>query len=354
MDTITSPGDAVPWLKAHIPPLGSPSCSVSDENSDLRAKKSRYLTCGADVAIDGSVVKLTVARPDFSDDFGDAPPDVLVEPPGRRLASRSVDGQVFADAVYGLPAGSGVDRANRRPGGGRRGAISDFSRQSRRRLQTLFCSVPRTGYVPSNLLFVTLTYHHNWGNSSKDWKSDLDAFRKRLYRKYGEFPAIWRLEFQKRGAPHFHLLMFPPAGLLPAISSEPQECEFMFDVIRFWNALVAPGDMQHALHGISMQQAFSWRGAMYYLSKYASKVEEVLAPVGTPPGRVWGCWKKKLLGVTWRRWNLEYVQYVKLRRLFRRKCGYRRGRGAETGMVCFLGWSAFLRLAEFMGLSPPG
>ncbi len=350
MDTTTSHENAVPWFKAHIQPFGVPETFVSDETSARRAEKARYLTCGADVAVDGSVVKLTVEGLDC----GDEPPGVLVEPPVVRPgAVRRVDGQVFADAVYGLPAGSGVDRANRRPGGGRRGSVSGFSRQSRRRLQTLFCSVPRTGFVPSNLLFVTLTYHDLWGSSSKDWKSDLAAFRKRLFRKYGEFPCIWRLEFQKRGAPHFHLLMFPPSGLLPAISPEPQECEFMFDVIRFWNDLVAPGDMQHALHGISMQQAFSWRGAMYYLSKYASKVEEVLAPSGTPPGRVWGVWKKDLLGVTWRRWNLEYVQYIKLRRVLRRKCGYRRGRGAETGMVCFLSWSEFLRLAEFLGLSPP-
>jgi hypothetical protein len=305
------------------------------------------MTCGADVAVDGSVVKLTVEGLDC----GEEPPGVLVEPPVARPGSfRVVDGQVFPDAVY---AGSGVDRVNRRRGGGRRGTVQDFSRQSRRRLQTLFCSVPRTGYVPSNLLFVTLTYHHYWGNSSKDWKSDLDAFKKRLYRKYGEFPAIWRLEFQKRGAPHFHLLMFPPLGTLPPISDEVIDCEFTFDVLKIWNELVAPGDLQHALHGISMQQASSWRGAMHYLSKYASKVEEVLVPSDTPPGRVWGVWQKKLLGITWRRWNLEYVQYIKLRRVLRRKCGYRRGRGAETGMVCFLEWSAFLRLVEFMGLSPP-
>jgi hypothetical protein len=350
----TPEGSASPWYKAHIPPLGVSGASVTDETSARREKMSRYLRCAADVAVDGSVVQLTVDRPDWSGDFGGEPPGVFVEPPGRlSVALAPVDGQVFSDGLYGHSQGVGGDPVAVRRGGGRRGVVSDFSRQSRRRLQALFCSVPRSGFVPSNLLFVTLTYHHSWGELSKDWKADLDAFRKRLYRKYGEFPAIWRLEFQKRGAPHFHLLMFPPVGLLPPISDDEIECEFMFDVIWFWNGLVAPGDLQHALHGISMQQASSWRGAMYYLSKYASKVEEVLVPSDTLPGRVWGIWKKGLLGITWRRWNLEYVQYIKLRRVFRRKCGYRRGRGAETGVVCFLEWSAFLRLAEYMGLSPP-
>jgi hypothetical protein len=39
-------------------------------------------------------------------------------------------------------------------------------------------------------------------------KRDLRAFLKRLYRREGDFPVIWKLEPQRRGAWHFHLIVF--------------------------------------------------------------------------------------------------------------------------------------------------
>ncbi len=319
-----------------------------------RGEGGENLLCGVESAVDGSVARLTVKpSPDFL--FGPEPPGVLVEPrpvppPG------CVDGQVFPDSSYGAPGGSGGSPRRRR-GGGRRGVITGFSRQSRRRLQTLFSSVPRGGYEPWRMLFITLTYHHVWGASSKDWKNDLDAFKERLYRKWGTFPGVWRLEFQKRGAPHFHLLLFAPEGALEpttAVKSRNQPwTDFKSDVVDAWHEVVAPGDLQHWLHGVDQTQGTSWRGAMYYLSKYVAKVEENLAPPTALPGRAWGVWHRAMFGIVWRKWNLEYTQYVKLRRVFRRKCRYRRGRGEETGMTCFVGWSAFLRYAEYVGLSPP-
>ena len=326
----------------------------SDELVGRRGVQSSNLDCGVESAVDGSVARLVV-KPSSEFLYGSEPPGVFLEP--RPVPSpRAVDGQVFADASYEVPSGSGGAPGGRR-GGGKRGVVTDFSRQSRRRLQTLFCSVPRTGYEPWRMLFITLTYHNVWGARSKDWKNDLNAFKERLYRKWGTFPGVWRLEFQKRGAPHFHLLLFPPVGALEATTAIKDKdqpwTDFKADVLFSWHDLVAPGDVYHWLHGVKMTQGTSWRGAMYYLSKYVSKVEENLAPATAPPGRVWGCWHKSMFGIVWRRWNLEYMQYVKLRRVFRRKCRYRRGRGEETGMTCFVDWSAFLRLGEYLGLSPP-
>lgn len=68
-----------------------------------------------------------------------------------------------------------------------------------------------SGRVPA---MVTLTYPGDWeivapGGASV--KRHMMLWRKRFQREYGE-PAryIWKLEFQRRGAPHIHLWMAPP------------------------------------------------------------------------------------------------------------------------------------------------
>ena len=43
-------------------------------------------------------------------------------------------------------------------------------------------------------------------------KEHLWAFKKRWFRRWGAYPVgVWKLEFQRRGAPHFHLYVGRPA-----------------------------------------------------------------------------------------------------------------------------------------------
>ena len=68
-----------------------------------------------------------------------------------------------------------------------------------------------SGRVPA---MVTLTYPGDWEGVAPDGasvKRHMVLWRKRFQREYGE-PAryIWKLEFQRRGAPHIHLWMAPP------------------------------------------------------------------------------------------------------------------------------------------------
>ena len=61
---------------------------------------------------------------------------------------------------------------------------------------------------------VTLTYPGDWECVAPDGasvKRHMVLWRKRFQREWGE-PAryIWKLEFQRRGAPHIHLWMAPP------------------------------------------------------------------------------------------------------------------------------------------------
>ncbi len=66
------------------------------------------------------------------------------------------------------------------------------------------------GRVPA---MVTLTYPGEWQSVAHDGasvKRHMVLWRKRFQREWGE-PAdyIWKLEFQRRGAPHIHLWMAP-------------------------------------------------------------------------------------------------------------------------------------------------
>lgn len=65
-------------------------------------------------------------------------------------------------------------------------------------------------------IMLTLTLPKRWVEIAPDpkaFQSLLKAFLMRFQRAYGYRPAgVWKREFQKRGAPHFHILMTPPSG----------------------------------------------------------------------------------------------------------------------------------------------
>jgi hypothetical protein len=89
-------------------------------------------------------------------------------------------------------------------GGGRRGYIKGFSKNSRRRLLEMIASVKRDADLPN---FMTLTYPANFPTVERA-KRDLKVFLQRLDRAYPGSGYIWKLEPQERGAPHYHLLVW--------------------------------------------------------------------------------------------------------------------------------------------------
>lgn len=108
--------------------------------------------------------------------------------------------------------GSLVSVKGRKPthiknGGGVRGEVKGFSKAARRRLIRKIGSIDRNA-VPQMPIFLTLTYPRDWPSDPKQWKKHLDTWVKRLKRKHSKVCAIWKLEPQKRGAPHYHLIVF--------------------------------------------------------------------------------------------------------------------------------------------------
>ncbi len=66
---------------------------------------------------------------------------------------------------------------------------------------------------------VTLTYPGEWQSVAGDpraVKGHLRAFQMRWTREFGAPLAVWKMEFQRRGAPHFHLMMPSPPSLSTA------------------------------------------------------------------------------------------------------------------------------------------
>jgi hypothetical protein len=99
------------------------------------------------------------------------------------------------------PTGS-VGRSRR--GGGRKRSIKTRTKSScrnfRRFLRTLLVG------ALSKALFITLTYSRDFPTRGQN-RNHLDRFIRRLLRRYPEACIVWSLEYQRRGAPHYHLLV---------------------------------------------------------------------------------------------------------------------------------------------------
>lgn len=100
--------------------------------------------------------------------------------------------------------------------------ISGWSRKSRARMiRTLaeldYSPIMGTHERPA---MITLTYPGDWlavAPDGKTVKKHLTSLFKRFARAWGrDWAGVWKLEFQQRGAPHFHLLMSVPLGTAQA------------------------------------------------------------------------------------------------------------------------------------------
>ncbi len=118
--------------------------------------------------------------------------------------------QISRRSVIAKPKGE-----NYRP----RQAIVGWSKKSRASMVARLCSLdyePVFGGGVRSPAMITLTYPGDWLPIAPDGvtaKSHLRSLAKRYERQFGEpLAAVWKLEFQRRGAPHFHLFCAPPTG----------------------------------------------------------------------------------------------------------------------------------------------
>ncbi len=238
------------------------------------------------------------------------------------------------------------ERTGRAGGGGPRGHITQFSRASRRRLQKVLASVDQNRIsVP---LFVTLTYPREFPGDPQTCNAHLRAFRERLTRRFGTAACLWRKEYQKRGAPHYHLLLFldvPPSQLRRWVSEA-------------WYQIVGSGDERHLRAGTQVVRVKSWRGARGYAAKYLGKLEPSQPADLFPPsqeavrtGRLWGVWHRPLLPITADLYHPTLRQFYRLRRCLWRLSG-QRSTHRTIATSCFVSHATTLRLLEHVRSRP--
>lgn len=97
--------------------------------------------------------------------------------------------------------------------------ITEWSRKSRANMIKTLASLDWSPLFAGFALpaMTTLTYPGDWLTVAPDGKTakgHLETFFKRYERAWGtEWTGVWKFEFQRRGAPHFHLLSVPPSGV---------------------------------------------------------------------------------------------------------------------------------------------
>jgi hypothetical protein len=185
--------------------------------------------------------------------------------------------------------------------------ITEWSRRSRSRMFRAFCELDYGPLLerPGIPAMVTLTYPADWLTVAPDGKTvkkHLKAFRKRWERAW-DLPllALWKLEFQRRGAPHVHLFTVVPDGR--TVMGQ----QFREWLSLAWAAVVAHPDPEerrrHQLAGTGTDYAAGLRSRdprriACYFSKhglYAAKAYQNVVPdewqePGKGPGRFWGYW----------------------------------------------------------------
>ena len=254
--------------------------------------------------------------------------------------SSSVGGSVstlsFEDTTFRNQLSS-----HRRRGGGIRERVRGFSRASRTNLLRRLASINRSAFraFKGRMIFVTLTYPGEWPDDPELCKRHLKALRKRLQREFAPFAAFWRLGIQKRGAWHFHLLLFVGSSVGPV-------GELRRFISSSWYEVTGKVSEGHLRAGTRVEAVKRWREATSYVERYMAKPEEF--PEGLKTGRIWGVWNEDLLPVRWEKVEVSLRDAVKIRRIYR-KLARRKGSGSLRHITVFVKYENVVRLLGFLG-----
>jgi hypothetical protein len=229
----------------------------------------------------------------------------------------------------------------RRHGGGIRDRVRGFSRTSRTNLLRRLASINRSAFraFKERLIFVTLTYPHEYPDDPDICKSHLKALRKCLQRMFGTFAAFWRLGIQQRGAWHFHLLLF----VRPSIGPLDELRRF---ISSSWYEVTGKVSEGHLRAGTRVEAVQRWREVTSYVERYMARPEEF--PEGLETGRIWGIWNEELLPVRWETVQVSLWDAFRIRRIYR-QLARRKGSGSLHSITVFVRHENVVRLLEFLG-----
>jgi hypothetical protein len=259
---------------------------------------------------------------------------------GVAYVSSSVGGSVSTLSFEETKASNRLN-SHRRRGGGIRDRVRGFSRTSRRNLLTRLASINRSAFnaFKGRLISITLTYPHEYPEEPEVCKNHLKALRRRLQRKFGDFAAFWRLGIQRRGAWHFHLLLF----VGPSFGSVGELRRF---ISSSWYEVTGKVSEGHLHAGTRVVAVKRWKQATSYVERYMAKPEEF--PEGLQTGRIWGVWNEQLLPVRWETVEVSLKDAFKIRRIYR-KLARKKGIGSLRRITVFVRYESVVRLLKFLG-----
>jgi hypothetical protein len=231
--------------------------------------------------------------------------------------------------------------SHRRLGGGTRDKVRGFSRESRTNLLRRLASINRRAFrtFKGRIIFVTLTYPHNYPQDPELCKRHLKTFRKRLQRIYGSCASFWRMGMQQRGAWHFHLLLFVGPSFGPI-------GELRRFITSSWYEVVGKVSEGHLRAGTRVVAVQRWREVTSYVERYMAKPEEF--PDGLQTGRIWGVWNEDYLPVRWETVEVSLRYACKIRRIYR-KLARREGSGSLCRITVLVRHENVVRLLGFLG-----
>lgn len=246
-----------------------------------------------------------------------APGMVRLSRRDRNLAERALERRFGerADEVRALRQGGLY------PGGmtgAKRDGITTFTRQARARMVRTLCTLDYAPLFDEDMqpAMVTLTLPGDWEKiapTAAEFKKIIQRFLARFAYSWGrKLVGVWKLEFQRRGAPHLHILMTPPAG-----RSRGDGLTFREWLGLAWAGccktaeLLGPDEaVKHvnAGTGIDYDERGQWadakRIAVYYAKHglYGAKEYQNQAPAlwveAGSVGRFWGYWGLRKGGAT--------------------------------------------------------
>jgi len=152
-------------------------------------------------------------------------------------------------------------------------------------------------------LFVTLTYREDRGPDR--CKRDLDVLARRRARRWGYARWLWKMEFQRRGVPHFHFIGWVPKDGAAALAA------YRWWLWDSWREIAGEGVRQPV--DVNYARA---RDMVRYFVAHAStgrKASQHVVPVSwhESTGRWWGV---RGLPITWRERPLSRRQFFRVRR----------------------------------------
>ena len=153
----------------------------------------------------------------------------------------------------------------------KRGKVKAFSMKSWKRL----------AFIASNTsiefsTMITLTYPKEYPLDGRESKKHLNSFMSVLRKAEGKHSYLWFMEFQKRGAVHYHILT-----TLMYIDH--------FWIANKWFDIVDSGDVMHLSAGTRVERIRKQNGGKHYAVWYSHKLRQKRLPDNAKDfGRWWG------------------------------------------------------------------